>query len=76
MTTTLIPGHAESFSHLAQTHQISPAVIDDLLEQTGRVLGLVERVEHDRDRPGVGVDPPVPAFGQLVEAASGVSDRI
>ena len=42
MATTLIPGHAESFSHLAQTHQISPAVIDDLLEHIPVGLMMVD----------------------------------
>ena len=32
MATTVTPTHAESFSRIAEAHQISPPVIDDLLE--------------------------------------------
>ena len=32
MATTITPTHAESFSRIAEAHQISPPVIDDLLE--------------------------------------------
>ncbi|MBW8839532.1 MAG: PAS domain-containing protein [Gemmatimonadetes bacterium] len=32
MATTVTPTHAESFSRIAEAHQISPSVIDDLLE--------------------------------------------
>jgi len=42
MTTTLVPAHAESFSHIAEGHQISPAVIDDLLEHIPVGLMVVD----------------------------------
>jgi PAS domain-containing protein len=42
MATTLISGHAESFSLIAQTQQISPAVIDDLLEHLPVGLMIVD----------------------------------
>ena len=32
MATTIIPTQGEAFSHIAELHHISPAVIDDLLE--------------------------------------------
>jgi hypothetical protein len=39
MATTLTPTHAEPFSRIAEVHQISPAVIDDLLEHI--LVGLL-----------------------------------
>ena len=39
MATTVTPTHAESFSRIAEAHQISPPVIDDLLEHIP--LGLM-----------------------------------
>jgi PAS domain-containing protein len=42
MSTTLTPAHAESFTHIAEQHQISPAVIDDLLEHIPVGLMVVD----------------------------------
>ena len=42
MATTLTSTHAESFSRIAETHQISPAVIDDLLEHIPVGLMVVD----------------------------------
>jgi PAS domain-containing protein len=42
MATTLNPTQAESFSHIAEVHQISPAVIDDLLEHIPVGLMVVD----------------------------------
>lgn len=42
MATTLTPAHAESFSHIAEAHDISPAVIDDLLEHIPVGLMVVD----------------------------------
>jgi PAS domain-containing protein len=42
MATTIVPTHAESFSHIAERHQISPAVIDDLLEHIPVGLMVVD----------------------------------
>lgn len=42
MATTLNPTHTESFSHIAEAHQISRAVIDDLLEHIPVGLMVVD----------------------------------
>ena len=42
MATTVFPTHAESFSHTAEANQISPAVIDDLLEHIPVGLMVVD----------------------------------
>jgi len=42
MATTLTPTHAESFSRIAEAHQISPPVIDDLLEHIPVGLMVVD----------------------------------
>jgi PAS domain-containing protein len=42
MATTLNPTHTESFSHIAEANQISPAVIDDLLEHIPVGLMVVD----------------------------------
>ena len=42
MATTLNPTQTESFSHIAEAHQISPAVIDDLLEHIPVGLMVVD----------------------------------
>lgn len=42
MATTVVPTQAESFSHIAEANQISPAVIDDLLEHIPVGLMVVD----------------------------------
>jgi hypothetical protein len=42
MAATVVPTRAESFSHIAEAHQISPAVIDDLLEHIPVGLMVVD----------------------------------
>ena len=42
MATTIVPTQAESFSHIAEAHQLSPAVIDDLLEHIPVGLMVVD----------------------------------
>ena len=42
MATTVVPTQAESFSHIAEAHHISPAVIDDLLEHIPVGLMVVD----------------------------------
>ncbi len=42
MATTIVPTQDESFSHIAEAHQISPAVIDDLLEHIPVGLMIVD----------------------------------
>jgi PAS domain-containing protein len=42
MSTTLTPTQAESFTRIAEAHQISPAVIDDLLEHIPVGLMVVD----------------------------------
>ena len=42
MATTLAPTHAESFSRIVEAHQISPPVIDDLLEHIPVGLMVVD----------------------------------
>lgn len=42
MSMTLIPTTAQSFTHIADVHQISPAVIDDLLEHIPVGLMVVD----------------------------------
>ena len=42
MATTVTPTHAESFSSIAEAHQISPPVIDDLLEHIPVGLMVVD----------------------------------
>ena len=42
MATTVFPTQADSFSHIAEANQISPAVIDDLLEHIPVGLMVVD----------------------------------
>ncbi len=42
MATTVTPTHAESFSRIAEAHQISPLAVDDLLEHIPVGLMVVD----------------------------------
>ena len=44
MATTVTPTHAESFSRIAEAHQISPPAVDDLLEHIPVGLMVVDAI--------------------------------